>query len=366
MNTRKKKILVEEDFNNRINKKRARFAQRTQQKIILYNSVIIIAIMYKKTTLNNWDFFTALSNRRLNVQTLNTPFKLRWLVDRITLVGELNPKFVSLAGNDGKLRNLNFQDISQLLMTYGFAKEAGIDRFNLVDKFGENIAYVEKVKFYDNKIRLDFNPRKIGSMHDINLKNFIRKLFIKPHFSRADVAVDIFNLPNDFINQYKIVDATSTKVFYDRAGNMETTYWGSSASERQVRLYNKYIEQSHKKQYIDKDISSWWRLEVQLRRSKAEEWNEVVRKTLDSFCSIHFIPNDIKVTDQIMLTGLMNDYSLWGKLARNTKYKYRDMIKKITKNDDLTKELLLSFEEEKNEIKKELNEWLRGIKVAEI
>lgn len=331
-----------------------------------YNSVAIISIMKKMTTLNNWDFLAALSNRRLNVQTLNTPFKLRWLIDRITLVGELNPKFISLSDKHGEVRSLDFQVISQILTIYGFAKEVGVDRFNLVDKFGENIAYVEKVKFYDNKIRLDFNPRKLGAMHDFNLKNFIRKLFIKPHFSRADVAVDIFNLPDDYVNQYKIIDATSTKVFYDRAGNMETTYWGSSASERQVRLYNKFIEQAHKKQYIDKKVNTWWRLEVQLRRSKAEDWNEVVRETLDSFCSTHFIPNDIKATDQIMLTGLMNDYSLWGKLARNTKYKYRDMMKKISKNDDLTKELLLSFEEEKIDIKNELNEWLRGIKVAEI
>ncbi|HFM8402307.1 TPA: replication protein, partial [Enterococcus faecium] len=38
---------------------------------------------------NEWENLTALSNRRLNVKTFYTPLKIRWSIDRITIVGKL-------------------------------------------------------------------------------------------------------------------------------------------------------------------------------------------------------------------------------------------------------------------------------------
>ncbi|MDO7990559.1 replication protein, partial [Enterococcus faecium] len=43
----------------------------------------------KGTIINEWEKLTALSNRRLNVQNLNTPLKLQWSIDRITIAGKL-------------------------------------------------------------------------------------------------------------------------------------------------------------------------------------------------------------------------------------------------------------------------------------
>ena len=44
------------------------------------------------------------------------------------------------------------------------------------------------------------------------MKRFIHNLFDEPHFSRADVACDILDLPDDFIRQYRIVDPVSFKL----------------------------------------------------------------------------------------------------------------------------------------------------------
>lgn len=44
----------------------------------------------KRTIVNEWEKLTALSNRRLNVQTLVQTIKLNWSIDRITIVGKLN------------------------------------------------------------------------------------------------------------------------------------------------------------------------------------------------------------------------------------------------------------------------------------
>ena len=183
----------------------------------------------KIKTLNNWDFLVALSNRRLSVgKSVN--FKLNWSIDRITIVGELA---------------YDLDTLGDYLVQRGFAKES-YSGFNLVDRYDENIAYFEMVKFHDGKGRIDFNPNKLGTFIDSDIKGFIHEIFIQPHFSRADVACDIYNLPDNLIKQYQLADAISYRPIYGRSGELETMYWGSRASERQVRLYNKYIEQGRK------------------------------------------------------------------------------------------------------------------------
>ena len=114
----------------------------------------------------------------------------------------------------------------------------------LLDKYGENIAYVEVLPFLDKatgreKGRIDFNPNKIQHFLKINLKDFIKLMFEDPHFSRADVACDIIDLDDEYVNQYRLVDAVSFRPYYGQSGALETAYWGARSSERQVRLYNK-------------------------------------------------------------------------------------------------------------------------------
>ncbi|HFO0559888.1 TPA: replication protein, partial [Enterococcus faecium] len=100
-------------------------------------------------------------------------------------------------------------------------------------------AYIEMLKFHPDKGRIDFNPNKIDEFLKGSMKQFIHDLFLDAHFSRADIACDILGVPDDFITQYRIVDPVSFKPIYGRSGKLETAYWGSRASERQVRMYNK-------------------------------------------------------------------------------------------------------------------------------
>ena len=60
----------------------------------------------------------------------------------------------------------------------------------------------------------------------------------------------------------------------------------------------------------------------------------------------------------------MSDQNLWSKLSKNSKTKYRNLVRKIVKEDELTKELFKSFDEYQNELKRELDTWLRGIDVT--
>ena len=60
----------------------------------------------------------------------------------------------------------------------------------------------------------------------------------------------------------------------------------------------------------------------------------------------------------------MSDQNLWSKLSKNSKTKYRNLVRKIVKEDELTKELFKSFDEYQNGLKRELDTWLRGIDVT--
>ncbi|RSA87743.1 replication protein [Enterococcus faecium] len=197
------------------------------------------------------------------------------------------------------------------------------------------------------------------------MKNFIHDLFIEPHFSRADIACDIIDVPDEFITQYRVVDPVSFKPIYGRNGKLETAYWGSRSSERQIRMYNKKLEQEKKRKIVPKEIVSWWRLELQLRRGKATDWHAMVQESLDSFASPHYLPADTSVADKMMITALTTEHDYWGQINRKTKYKYRNLLKQESQNDELTNHLRETFAESADDLKKELDTWLLGLDVTE-
>ncbi|XIP48085.1 replication initiation factor domain-containing protein (plasmid) [Enterococcus faecium] len=81
----------------------------------------------------------------------------------------------------------------------------------------------------------------------------------------------------------------------------------SCSSERQIRLYNKKLEQENKRKIVPKEIETWWRLELQLRRGKATDWHAMVYESLNSFASPHYLPLAVKtsVADKMMIFGLI-------------------------------------------------------------
>ncbi|WP_368028039.1 replication initiation factor domain-containing protein [Enterococcus faecium] len=273
---------------------------------------------------NEWENLTALSNRRLNVQNMYTPLKMQWSIDRITIVGKLKENIYYHTQNDVLI--LDFEQLMRVNEGNGYLKAVGNNGWQLLDQYEENIAYIEILKWQDGKGRIDFNPNKIGHFLASSMKNFIHDLFLEPHFSRADIACDIIDVPDEFITQYRVVDPVSFKPIYGRSGKLETAYWGSRASERQIRLYNKKLEQETKRKIVPPEIETWWRLELQLRRGKATDWHAMVHESLNSFASPHFLPLDVKTNDKVMIFGLIANPEMWGFLERRMKYKLRDMV----------------------------------------
>lgn len=317
----------------------------------------------KGTIINEWEKLTAPSNRRLSVDDKVHPLKLSWSIDRITIVGKLKENIYYHTPNDVLI--LDFEQLMRLNEGNGYLRSVSNNGWQLLDQHEENIAYIEILKWQEGKGRIDFNPNKISQFLASYMKNFIHDLFIEPHFSRADIACDIIDVPDEFITQYRVVDPVSFKPIYGRNGKLETAYWGSRSSERQIRMYNKKLEQEKKRKIVPKEIVSWWRLEMQLRRGKATDWHAMVRESLDSFASPHYLPGDVKPVDRIMIKGLNQDHSEWAYISRNLKYRLRKLLKEESQNDELTNHLRETFAESADDLKKELDTWLLGLDVTE-
>lgn len=300
------------------------------------------------------------SNRRPEGQNLNPRVKMRWSIDRITIVGEARKHMWYRNGTD--VKDVDFRKLMRL-NEGAFVKPVGETAWKIVDPFGENIAYIELLRFTPGNARIDFNPNKIKTVISESLKTFIHKAFVKPHFSRADVACDIINVPNDFISNYRYIEPVTYRVYYDKKGNMETTYWGSRASEQQIRLYNKKVEQTKKRNVLPKEIETWWRFELQLRRGKATNWADMVYDSLSKFNNPAYIPN-LSNTDSTMLDGLIANHKNWGGLAKGTKSKYKKLLNSAQKNDTLTKAMIDIFLIQQRQLKDELDTWLRGYDVT--
>ncbi|MCW8703974.1 replication initiation factor domain-containing protein, partial [Acinetobacter baumannii] len=284
-------------------------------------------------------------------------------IDRITIVGKLKENIYYHTTHDVLI--LDFEQLMRLNEGNGYLKAVGNNGWQLLDQYEENIAYIEILKWQEGKGRIDFNPNKINQFLASSMKNFIHDLFLEPHFSRADIACDIIDVPDEFITQYRVVDPVSFKPIYGRSGKLETAYWGSRASERQIRMYNKKLEQETKRKIVPKEIDTWWRLELQLRRGKATDWHAMVHESLDSFASPHFLPVSTKPIDKVLTSGLIADQNNWSIISRDLKYRLRKLLKQESQNDELTNHLRESFAESSSELKEELDTWLQGLDVTE-
>lgn len=327
--------------------------------------------------LNNSDILTDCSNRRLTVHNLNLsknneenteefPARLRWSIDRLTVVGKLKKVTVF---HQGYWKDFEVDTVLELVAEKGYARRTSSGGWiiEIVDgEYRENVGYFERVKHDDSKGRFDFNPNKLALLLDTPIKDFLSSIFESAHYSRADIACDIFDLPNEMVRQYDYVRSVTKRPIYAMGTRLQTIYWGSAQSERQVRLYDKVAEQLAKKEILPPDVKTWWRLEFQLRgKDRTTQFEDAVTNFFEDFVSPLYIPVNLKGTDRVTLVGLLADSSNWNELAKATKAKYRKIIKSLGKSDALTQVLRETYFEQRDEIQRELDYWLNGLNIVE-
>lgn len=281
----------------------------------------------------------ALSNSQSKYSHLRQNVKIS--IDRLTIVGDFPTKI--------------FERVVQQWLNYSFIRLSGngyevLDYSNCkFDDFGnphdevppEQVAYFEVPKFQKNKIRIDFNPN-----HSMNtpagqwlLREVISKIQNK-HYSRCDIAFDLYDLPE--IQYYQVWRWGMTKkFFYGKNGELQTVYFGARSSERQIRLYNKKVEQEQRHGRIV-NVNSLWRLEMQLRGSKIESYVQEVREMLENF----YLPDwdhEENLNRQMMIYALVHNPEFYSKASRASKQRYRKMICEAEKSNRISEILAQEF-----------------------
>lgn len=179
--------------------------------------------------------------------------------------------------------------------------------------------------FNARPFRLEFNPNKLRPI-DKNILDKIITYLEDISISRVDLAFDFFELDcSNFILEKK-GKGVATKEFRSKTARLETKYLGASRSEKQIRLYDKKLEQlsngTENEQRIARQFKDWWRLEFQLRSRSVEEVFTVIDEII-------FKPNnfeDLSIESQLYLSAMLHDKTTWSKVHRNTKTKYKKML----------------------------------------
>lgn len=295
--------------------------------------------MKEKKRFEDQKKWLALSNSQSSVPNLS--FFVKISIDRLTIVGDFLTEYFEKLSR--KWLNLPFIEVSGSgfkVLDYSNCK---------VDDFGnpheeippEQVAYFEVPKFQKDKIRIDFNPNH--SMDTPAGQWLLREVIAKiqnKHYSRCDVAFDIYN--DSEIQYYQVWRwGITKKFFYGKNGELQTVYFGARSSERQIRLYNKKIEQEQRHGRVV-NVDSLWRLEMQLRGSKIENYVQEVKEMLEEF----YLPDwesESNINHKMIIYALTHEPSFYGQLSPRTKQRYKKLIREAKKSNRVSKVLAKEF-----------------------
>lgn len=209
--------------------------------------------------------------------------------------------------------------------------------------------------FERRNFRMEFNPSKITLEQSEWLQSKIMYILDNVGITRLDLAFDCdFDLSYcDF--EYK--HALKSHEIKSSTKKIETMYFGSRNSDVFYRIYDKKVELKEKQGVLIED-PILWRYEVELKNADFIE--NVLKSGLNIFDDKRIIQYDIDtlpVMDNLIITGLIAKPKLMDKLSKNTRTKYRKIMKSLGGND-ITPIFNKKLHEKKPELIGQINSWL--------
>jgi len=284
---------------------------------------------------------TGFSNSRLHAHTVCIS-KPKLSFDAMTIVGNLN--------------EVSAQKLSEFMSIDPQIRLWDILQTRFKAKALQEKVYIEydkvKADTWDRRnMRVEFNPNKLTQGEMIWLKKNIIDYMEDDGFTRLDLA---FDFEYDLSDYYAMTDKSLKKtIFYGRNGKPETKYFGVRDSNRFIRIYNKKQE---RKDNADVEIISehLWRVEIELKRDMVDYWN-------NCFSDLHILKPDWKIiertSDRAIVFMLLSDEEEWGKIHRNSRTKYKKLIKE-TSPIDLTDLMKSTLKEDENQLQRQIDFWL--------
>lgn len=222
----------------------------------------------------------------------------------------------------------------------------------------ENLAYFAPVMYHEDKWRLDFNPNRLTDNERLEIVRALA-LLRKAHFTRLDVAFDVFN--NELGMKYRVYRSNVSErefgVYKGRSKDIQTIYYGSTRSEMQIRQYNKLVERQMKQETIPEGVEHWMRLELQLVGRKPAEWVERAKAMLADFRLPDYGAVE-NINDRLTLHGLDNGIVDWTDFSDKNKRSRLRKLQHEAYDDTLAVELLAELRANEERLQSELQAYL--------
>lgn len=260
----------------------------------------------------------------------------------------------------GNLNKNNAQKLSSFMSIEPQIRLWDILQTKFKAKALQEKVYIEydkvKADTWDRRnMRVEFNPNKLTHEEMLWLKQNIIDYMEDDGFTRIDLA---FDFEDDLSDYYAMTDKSVKKtILYGRNDKPETKYFGVRDSERFIRIYNKKQERKDNAD-IEIDAEHLWRVEIELKRNMVDYWN-------NCFNDLHILKPAWatleSVKEQAMVYLLLHEESTWGKLHRNSRRKYKQILQEISPID-LTELMKLTLRENEKQLQKQIDFWLLDAK----
>lgn len=235
------------------------------------------------------------------------------------------------------------------------------------DDIRVNLMYVEVTMFREILLRIDFNP---NTLKEYGAMEIWQKIIVfltlqseEIRLSRFDLAFDVFNLPS-VVTVKHIKGGTKSTFYYGRSYELETVYWGSRASNVQVRLYDKNKERLQKGKLTITNLEDnpyWWRFEMQLRTKaiNADMVSEVMKR-LENFGIYDYSKlggnkafTYIFFQDESMLPYVFDNLSR--NSIKTNKQRLRKRLREL--DNEFSRKLIAALREQSPKLAKELKQY---------
>lgn len=279
-------------------------------------------------------------------------------IDRVTVLIDGNPFSIYQDFTERLINNISDE--------YSISRDGfsiSISKY-LEDGSSVNLFFIELTLEANSFVRIDFNPNRIKKYGAMQLwrqlMSYITLNKLESHLSRLDLAFDVYNMPS-IINLKHVKGGVSEKVYYGRGGDLETHYFGSRASNIQVRLYDKNKEKLSKGELTKQDLKKapfHWRFEMQLRTKAIDEntVNEVVAR-LGKFGLYDYtaLANDYQFAyfylhDESLLPIMYPNMSIGA--IRQKKYRIRQKLNEI--ESEFSEKMVNALREQSGRLAKDL------------
>ncbi|MGJ5711299.1 replication initiation factor domain-containing protein, partial [Staphylococcus equorum] len=285
---------------------------------------------------------TGYSNSRSDVPFMYTPYP-KMSFDAMTIVGNLNKD--------------NAKKLSEFMSLEPRIRLWDILQTKFKAKALDEKVYIEydkiKADAWDRRnMRVEFNPNKLSREEMVWLKKNVIDYMEDDGFTRLDLA---FDFEHDLSSYYAMTDkAVKKTVFYGTNGLPETKYFGVRDSDRFIRIYHKKKERKDNAD-IEIDAEHLWRVEIELKRSMVDYWN-------DCFNDLHILKPDYSTiensSERHTIMAILFDESEWGRLERRKKYRMKKLMTEISPVD-LTEIMKLTLKENEKQLQKQIDFWQR-------